>query len=107
MDNNVDYSQIFLIKKEKKIIKTLKSKKRLLYSHDMDFLMRHRFIEHEYSDQQDSFGSFISTGYVLLGSEYGRYSAYRFERFVASLPNWIAITISVVSLIVSIVAMLK
>lgn len=101
-----DYSQVFLIKKDKKIIKMLKKKKRLPIHPDMDFLLEHRFVIREVSEDLNELGESKLSGYVILGDEYEHYCAYRFDHLLAQLPNWIAITISLISLIISIISVL-
>lgn len=106
MIESIDYSKIFLTKSERQFLRKLKRKKRLPYSPDIAQLFRYNFIEHEYTGEKDSFGCSIPSGNVIISKELERFEKYRLELHLAHLPNWFAIIISAISLILSIVALL-
>lgn len=54
-----------------------------------------------YADKFDGFNSPIPDGTYSLSTEYQRYRVYLREKRIRELPNWVAIVISLLSLVIN------
>ena len=62
----------------------------------------YEFIARNYTGKADGNGYPIPTGTFSLTDKYIRFRIYRREKFFHSMPSWLAVVISIISLIVSV-----
>ena len=105
----MDFSNIYLKPDEKRSLFLFHFKKKRLKEKIKCFRALYEeygFIKQNYTKELDAFMHPIPDGTYSISDRYERYKVYRKERRIESLPNWIAITFSLFSLIVSVVTLL-
>lgn len=76
--------------------KRKQKEEQIKYFHQLYY--EYDFLEANLTDTKDSFGSFISDGTYSTNDRYIRFKIYRRRIRFQSLPNWVAIMISLISL---------
>ena len=105
----MDFEKINLLKAEKRSLflfhfKKKRIERKIKYFHSL--YHEYDFLQKNYSNEVDCFGSPVHDGTYSISDNYRRYKVFRRRKRLEILPNWIAITISFFSLIVSILALL-
>ena len=98
------FDEIILTKGEKQSLRSFlwKPKQSLNeIKHFHSLYYDYRFIKDNYLKERDEFNHPIPSGTYSLSDRYERFKIYRREKRLQSLPNWLAILISLISLIIT------
>ena len=102
------FDDIHLLKAEKHSLFSFRFKKKQHQEEIKCFeslYHKYRFIESNYyKDRADDFGFPVPDGTYSLSVEYLRYRVYLREKRFQSLPNWVAIAISLLAFLVSVIS---
>ena len=104
------FREIYLTPSEKRSLFLFHFKKKRLEQKIKCFhelYVEYVFIKPNLSSETDDFGCFIPDGTFSLSSRYEHYRVYRKEKRLEILPNWIAISISLFSFVVSLLTLLS
>lgn len=104
-----NYDDVHLLLKEKLSLFSFnfyKRKPKEKIKHFQSLYFTYRFLCPNYSDEKDQLGFIVEDGTFSISDNYLRYKIYLRKKRFANLPNWIAILLSLISLLISLATLL-